>query len=64
MNGAHFEFRKHAGRCRLQAESATEMADRAFWLLLAENWQKLAEESEGKPKDELETQLKAAFRLQ
>jgi hypothetical protein len=64
MNGANYEFRKHAGRCRLEAENAAEMADRAFWLLLAENWQKLAQESEDKPKQELEAQIKSAFRLQ
>jgi hypothetical protein len=58
------EFRKHAGRCRLQAESAIKMADRAFWLLLAENWQKLAEEFEDPPKRELGDALTSAFRLQ
>ena len=64
MNGVHYEFRKHAGRCRAEAENATEMADRAFWLLLAENWQKLAQESEEKPKEQLEAQIRSAFRLQ
>jgi hypothetical protein len=64
MNGVTYEFRKHAGRCRSQAESATQMADKAFWLLLAENWQKLAEEFEDKPRNELEQRLKSAFRLQ
>jgi hypothetical protein len=39
------EFRKNAERCRVEAERATETADRAFWLLLAENWQKLAQDS-------------------
>jgi hypothetical protein len=64
MNGANYEFRKNAGRCRLEAETAIETDDRAFWLLLAENWQKLAQDSEEKPKQELEAQIKSAFRLQ
>jgi hypothetical protein len=40
------EFRKQAERCRAHAESATKNADRAFWLLLAQNWQTMAEEAE------------------
>ena len=63
MSGVNAEFRKHAGRCRLKAESATQMADRAFWLLLAENWQQLAEETEER-KQELEARIRSAFRLQ
>ena len=38
------EFRKNAERCRAEAENAAELGDRAFWLLLAESWQKLAQE--------------------
>jgi hypothetical protein len=38
------EFRKHAERCRLMAERSRRPADRAFWLLLAENWQLLAQD--------------------
>ena len=64
MNGAEYEFRKNAGRCRLEAERATEIADRALWLLLAENWLKLAQDSKHKPKLDLEAQIKSAFRLQ
>jgi hypothetical protein len=40
------EFRKHAERCRRTAEASTKTADRAFWLLLAENWQRLAQDRE------------------
>ena len=40
------EYRKHAERCAAQAESSTEPADRAFWLLLAQNWQLLAQDSD------------------
>jgi hypothetical protein len=47
-------FRKHAERCRLMAEVSTTTADRAFWLLLAENWQRLAQDREVEPPDERE----------
>jgi hypothetical protein len=40
------EYRKHAERCRVMAENSPKTADRAFWLLLAENWQFLAQEME------------------
>ena len=40
------EYRKHADRCRFLAECSPKMADRAFWLLLAQNWQLLAQDSE------------------
>jgi hypothetical protein len=46
------EFRKHAERCRHMAEASTKTADRAFWLLLAENWQRLAQHTEEKPPEE------------
>jgi len=46
------EFRKHAERCRLMAEASTKTADRGFWLLLAENWQRLAQDTEAKPPEE------------
>jgi hypothetical protein len=48
------EFRKHAERCRLLAECSSKPADRAFWLLLAQNWQLLAQDMEAEPPDELE----------
>jgi hypothetical protein len=47
------EFRKHAERCRLLAECSSTPADRAFWLLLAQNWQLLAQDMEAEPPDEL-----------
>src|SRR4029077_2903078 len=40
------EYRKHAAGCRFLAECSPKMADRAFWLLLAQNWQLLAQDSE------------------
>ena len=40
------EYRKHAERCRLLAEASYKLEDRAFWLLLAQNWQLLAQDSE------------------
>ena len=40
------EYRKHAERCRLLAEASHKPTDRAFWLLLAQNWQLLAQDSE------------------
>jgi len=47
------EYRKHADRCRFLAECSSEQADRAFWLLLAQNWQLLAQDSEAEAEDEL-----------
>ena len=44
--GVEDEYRKHAERCRLMAENSPKAADRAFWLLLAENWQSLAQKTE------------------
>jgi hypothetical protein len=49
------EFRKHAERCRRMGETSTKKADRAFWLLLAENWQRLAQDREAEPPDDKET---------
>jgi hypothetical protein len=46
------EYRKHADRCRFLAESSPKQADRAFWLLLAQNWQLLAQDSEAEAEDE------------
>jgi hypothetical protein len=47
------EYRKHADRCRFLAECSPKMADRAFWLLLAQNWQLLAQDSEAEADDEV-----------
>jgi hypothetical protein len=47
------EYRKHADRCRFLAECSSEQADRAFWLLLAQNWQLLAQDTEAEAEDEL-----------
>jgi hypothetical protein len=46
------EYRKHADRCRFRAECSPKMADRAFWLLLAQNWQLLAQDSDAAADDE------------
>lgn len=53
------EFRKHADRCLTEAQRASKKAERAFWLLLAENWQKLAKESEVHEKDQASDLLPA-----
>jgi hypothetical protein len=47
------EYRKHADRCRFLAECSPKMADRAFWLLLAQNWQLLAQDSEAEADGEV-----------
>jgi hypothetical protein len=47
------EYRKHADKCRFLAECSSKAADRAFWLLLALNWQLLAQDMEAEPPDEL-----------
>src|SRR5215467_4547793 len=47
-------FREKAERCRVMAEASTTNADQAFWLLLAENWQRLAQDREAEPPDERE----------
>jgi len=44
MSGLADEYRKEAVRCHKNAESSLKEADRAFWLLLAANWLKLAED--------------------
>jgi hypothetical protein len=46
------EYRKHAGRCRFLAECSPKPVDRAFWLLLAQNWQLLAQDSDAAADDE------------
>jgi hypothetical protein len=38
------EYRKQAERCRKNAEGSSKQEDRAFWLLLAANWLKLAQD--------------------
>jgi acyl transferase domain-containing protein len=47
------EYRRQAERCRMRAEGPGHPADHAFWLLLAEKWQMLAQASE-QQRDELE----------
>jgi hypothetical protein len=42
------EYRKQADRCRLMAENSAKAADCAFWLLLAQNWQALAQDTEAR----------------
>ena len=37
------EYRKQAEQCRKNAEGSLKQEDKAFWLLLAENWLKLAQ---------------------
>ncbi|HEX3339721.1 MAG TPA: hypothetical protein VHT68_11185 [Pseudolabrys sp.] len=55
------QFRKHADRCRLHAEMSSKPADRAFWLLLAQNWQLLAQDMEAEPpEDRQEVEAKLA----
>jgi hypothetical protein len=48
------EYRKHAEKCRILAEAAPKSSDRAFWLLLAQNWQLLAQDMETEPPEELQ----------
>jgi hypothetical protein len=40
------QFRKEADRARETAKQAVSARGRAFWLALAANWEKLAEEAE------------------
>jgi hypothetical protein len=40
------QYRSEAERARQTAEQAVGARDRAFWLALAANWEKLAEEAE------------------
>ncbi len=42
--GVSDEYREHAEQCRQRAVDAIKDSDKVFWLLLAENWQKLAED--------------------
>ncbi|HMF25274.1 MAG TPA: hypothetical protein VKG24_24545 [Pseudolabrys sp.] len=54
------EYRKHAEKCRTMAERSPEPTDRAFWLMLAQNWQLLAQDMEVGPLEELQ-KVEAAF---
>ncbi len=36
-------FRREAEECRRQAAQAVEAMDKAFWLELAQNWDRMAE---------------------
>jgi hypothetical protein len=40
------QYRKEAERARETANQAASSRDRAFWLALAANWEKLAKEAE------------------
>jgi hypothetical protein len=40
------EFRKQAEECRQLAATAIKPKDKAFWLRLAEDWLKLAQEAD------------------
>jgi hypothetical protein len=40
------QYRKEAERARETAKQAASSRDRAFWLALAANWEKLAKEAE------------------
>ena len=40
------QFRKEADRARETAKQAVSARDRAYWLALAANWEKLATEAE------------------
>lgn len=42
------QYRKQGEQCRTTAEHSSKLADRAFWLSLAEGWQKLAQDSDGR----------------
>ena len=44
------QFRKEAQEARQMADNATSPQDKEFWLHIAEEWLKLAQEAE-KPKD-------------
>jgi hypothetical protein len=46
MSGVTDEYRKQAEQCRKNAEASSKKEDRAFWLLLAANWMKLAQDRE------------------
>jgi hypothetical protein len=54
MSGVTDEYRKQAEACRKRAETSPKPEDRAFWLLLAENWRKLAQDLEEKPASEIQ----------
>jgi hypothetical protein len=46
-------YRQQAERCRKRAEQVIKPEDGAFWLLLAEKWQTLAQAMDGQ-RDELQ----------
>ncbi|HEY1475894.1 MAG TPA: hypothetical protein VGF53_17625 [Pseudolabrys sp.] len=54
MSGVTDEYRKQAEACCKRAEASAKTADRAFWLLLAENWRKLAQALEDRPASEIQ----------
>ena len=54
MSGVADEFRKQAEACRKRAELSVKQEDTAFWLLMAESWQKLAQSDEEKLGSEMQ----------
>ena len=55
MSGVTDEYRKQAEVCRERSETSAKPADRAFWLLMAENWRKLAQDLEEKPASKIQS---------
>ena len=43
------EYRRKAQECVAHAQRVSSAADKATWLQMAENWQRLAENAEGSP---------------
>jgi hypothetical protein len=54
MSGVTDAYRKQAEACCKRAETSAKAADRAFWLLMAENWRKLAQDLEDRPASEIQ----------
>ena len=48
------EFRKYAETCRVMAAASAKATDRVFWLLLAQDWQMLAQDLEAEAPEERE----------
>ena len=44
------EFRRQAEDARKMAAGTSKQADKVFWLRMAEDWAKLAQEADEKPK--------------
>lgn len=48
------EVRKYAETCRVMAAASAKVTDRVFWLMLAQDWQMLAQDMEAEPPEERE----------